>query len=157
MGSFFHHPDGWITITNTVIQKTHRMTIRYFQNHEPGYSLPGVSIGRIYIQEQKHSLLFKGSKETEMPLPWAEGNEYIRKINDYIIQPEPDPAILERQIAVATAQSNYLDLPVPFNGTKEEVSAFFSQLRAAENPDLLGLLENTITAILAIRTTIWDT
>ena len=161
MSSFFHHPDGWITINNSAVRRVYRASIGQFLEHEPTYSLPIDTIGRIFIEGVKHSLLLPDGNENEAPLDWPEGIGYINKIDEYLVPIPPDPRKAEREAQLLAARMAYDALPTPFQHTRIDADIWFAttftegteEEQAARR---VALLIDMTDAILAIRDTIWD-
>ena len=161
MSSFLHHPDGWITIKNTDVPRVYRATLEQFLTHEPLYSLPNGTIGRIFIANLKHSLLLPDGNETEAPLDWSDGLDYINNVENYLGPIPPDPRKVEREAQLLAARMAYDALPAPFQHTRIDADIWFAttftegteEEQAARK---VVLLINMTDAILSIRDTIWD-
>src|SRR5690606_38399906 len=97
VGSFIHHPDGYIVVNEF------QFPLHLFVQAEPEYApLPDGFDGRIYVQGEKHALISRNG-EAQQPLDWADGDLYISRADQYADQyaawllaqnppPEPDPA-----------------------------------------------------------------
>lgn len=72
----FRHSKNSIQINDLTV------TAVFFQEQEPGYSLPEGSIGRHYTPGVEHVLEYPG-RFVGVDLPWAEGDEYFSKIEQY--------------------------------------------------------------------------
>ncbi len=78
MGTFVHHPDGYIIINGE------RFEMDVFLSVEPDYSLPKPATHRSYEQGFRH-VLSNGTDAWTMPSPWLQGDIYISRLNDFIL------------------------------------------------------------------------
>ena len=78
MGTFVHHPDGYILINGE------RFEMDVFLLVEPGYSLPQKTIGRNYQQGVGHTLT-DGKTSFSAEYPWIKGDIYINRLSDFIL------------------------------------------------------------------------
>jgi len=76
MGTFVHHPDGYILINSE------RFEIEVFLSVEPGYSLPTGRIGQHYKQGVGHWET-DGSASFSAENPWTQGDIYINRLSDF--------------------------------------------------------------------------
>ena len=78
MGTFVHHPDGYILINGE------RFEMDVFLAVEPGYSLPDPATHRSY-EQGKHHVLSNGKDAWPSPYPWVKGDIYINRLTDFIL------------------------------------------------------------------------
>ena len=107
MPIFRHHPDAIIYIN------TSQFSLDFFKQLEPNYSLPQGIISRAFEPEKYH-ILFNEEGQWQGEFPWANGDRYISKIEEYkaawiayqkslepiapiqIIRPDPKKVALEK-------------------------------------------------------------
>jgi len=77
MGTFTHHPDGYIVIDG------HKFSEDVFLTVEPGYNLPAGSIGQHYEQGVGHWKT-DGSASFAEEYPWTQGDIYISRLSDFL-------------------------------------------------------------------------
>lgn len=93
---FFHSPDGNIAIGDGVDQI--QFPLSAFLTFEPLYSLPAPFIWQIYnqgISWSRHT----SRDETDLPLPYADGDTYISKVAYYLANYPPPPTLDEVKAA----------------------------------------------------------
>lgn len=78
MGTFVHHPDGYVIINGE------RFEMDIFLDVEPDYSLPNPAIHRSY-EQGKHHVLSNGKDAWSSQFPWLQGDIYISRLNDFIL------------------------------------------------------------------------
>lgn len=78
MGSFVHHPDGYILINGE------RFEMHVFLAVEPDYSLPDKATGRNYEQGKYHRLT-DGKTSFAGEYPWIQGDIYISRLSDFVL------------------------------------------------------------------------
>ena len=76
MGTFVHHPDGYILINSE------RFEMDVFLSVEPGYSLTADRTGQHYKQGVGHWET-DGSSSFAVDNPWTQGDIYINRISDF--------------------------------------------------------------------------
>tara|TARA_Y100001973_G_C5182676_1_gene325853 strand:- start:874 stop:1209 length:336 start_codon:yes stop_codon:yes gene_type:complete len=70
---FYHHPNGTIEINGYIFSE------ELFSLIEPMYSLPKGAIGRRYIPQKKHIVVYKGFQKGQ-PKKWIDGDRFICRI-----------------------------------------------------------------------------
>lgn len=95
---FRNHPDGIIYINNLQIP------LEFFKQLEPNYLLPDGILSREYLPGKYHRL-FNEDGQWAGEMPWTEGDEYLRKTNQYkaawdnyqkSLMPPPQPQVDNR-------------------------------------------------------------
>lgn len=77
MGTFTHHPDGYIAIDG------HKFSEDVFLTVEPSYALPAGCIGQHYEQGTGHWKT-DGSSAVAVEYPWTQGDIYISRLSDFL-------------------------------------------------------------------------
>jgi hypothetical protein len=90
MVRFQHHPDGHIFINELMLP------VDFFRQLAPAYSLPDEAIGRIYIPDKAHHIIYdNGGRYESGGLPWPEGDAYIANERNFRTQFEHVQKIAE--------------------------------------------------------------
>lgn len=102
MGTFFHHPDGFVTINGE------RFSLEVFKIVDPYYSLPPGTISRCYRQGEGH-WIGTGENTFDGEYPWTDGDIYIGRLSDFLAAREEDEReTREAKVAAKKAQFDAL-------------------------------------------------
>lgn len=103
MGTFFHHPDGFVTINGE------RFSLEVFKIVDPYYSLPPGVISQCYRQGEGH-WIGTGDSTFDGEYPWTDGDIYIGRLSDFLAVREEDERET-REVKKAVDKARFDALP----------------------------------------------